>query len=98
MRLEPRTVYEADIEKKIVAAAERLGWWVAKFVSPGLNGVPDRIFLRLVGNRFRCVFIEVKRPDEEPSAQQAKRHRELREHGAEVYWVDSLEKALEILR
>lgn len=97
MRLEPKTVYEADIEKKIVKAAQRHGWWAAKFVSPGLNGVPDRIFLRKVDGWLRCVFIEVKRPGATPDKQQEIRHRELREHGAEVYWVDNLEDAIVIL-
>lgn len=84
---------ESQIEKDIRLYAKRRGWWVAKFVSPGLNGVPDRIFIR----RGCVIFIEVKKVGEEPTTQQAKRHKDMRDHGAKVYWVDNLEDAQEIL-
>jgi len=85
---------ESDIESDITDFAKVRGWWEAKFTSPGLRGVADRIFIR----RGRHIFIEVKRPGEEPTAQQQKRAREMKSHGAEVYWVDSLEQARAILR
>lgn len=85
---------EKDIEGDAVAFAEKHGWWVCKFVSPGKNGVPDRLFIR----DGRHVFIEFKREGEKPRKQQLKRHREMREYGAEVYVVDNLADAYRILR
>lgn len=85
---------ESEIESDITDFAEVRGWWQAKFTSPGLRGVADRIFIR----RGRHVFIEIKRPGEEPTLQQQKRARDMRSAGAEVVWVDSLEKARAILR
>jgi hypothetical protein len=89
-----KPVRESAVESDIVDFAEIRGWWAAKFVSPGLNGVTDRLFIR----RGRHVFMEVKRPGEEPTTQQHKRMRDMKAHGAEVYWVDSLEQARAILR
>lgn len=89
-----KEVRESDIEEQITEFAELRGWWQAKFVSPALRGVADRIFIR----RGRHVFIEIKKPGEEPTLQQQKRAREMKSHGADVYWVDSLERAREILR
>ena len=85
---------ESNIEADIIDFAQVRGWWEAKFVSPGLRGVCDRIMLR----RGRVVFIEVKRPGEEPTPQQQKRMREIKGQNAEVYWVTSLEQARAILR
>lgn len=85
---------ESDIEGDAVAFAERRGWWVAKFVSPGRRGVPDRLFIR--GGRH--VFVEFKRGDETARRQQTKRHREMREHGAEVHVIDNLKDAYDLLR
>lgn len=89
-----RTVLESSVESQIKDYAERRGWWYAKFTSPGLRGVPDRLFIR--GGRH--VFIEVKRPGEEPNVQQYRRHRDMRRHGAEVHWVDNVQDAMEILK
>lgn len=90
-----RPTLEAKVEVEIKRYAEAKGWWCVKFVSPGLRGVPDRLFIR----RGRHVFIEIKRPDgKPPTAQQLKRHREMRAHGAEVHWVDAVDAAKEILK
>ncbi len=88
------TPLEKVVEKEIKALAIRLGWLCWKFVSPGLRGVPDRIFIR----DGRVVFIEVKRPGETPNDQQTLRHMELRVAGCEVYWVDNVRAARVILK
>ena len=50
---------EHTIEQKLVAAVKQLGGIAPKFVSPGLNGVPDRIILLPGG----CMgFVECKAP------------------------------------
>lgn len=89
-----RKPLESAIEADACAYAKKRGWMVFKFVSPGRKGVPDRLFIR----DGRHVFIEFKRGDEEAQEQQKKRHREMREHGAEVYVVDNLKEAYAILR
>lgn len=68
--------------------AEGHGWWTCKFTSPGLRGVPDRIYLRERIGIKRTVFVEWKKDGEPPSVQQLKRHREMRNAGAEVYVLD----------
>jgi len=85
---------ESKIEAAIREYALLRGWWVAKFVSPGQTGVPDRIFIR---NGVH-IFIEVKRPGETPTPKQLSKHREMRRYGAVVHWVDNLEDAMEILK
>ena len=50
---------EKTIEAKLVTAAKRLGGLALKFVSPGFDGVPDRLVL-LPGGRL--AFIELKAP------------------------------------
>ena len=91
---ESKSVRESDIEGDITEFAQVRGWWECKFTSPGLRGVVDRMFIR----RGRVVFVEVKRPGEQPTLQQQKRARDMKSHGAEVYWVDSLDQARAILR
>lgn len=84
---------ESVIEGEIVDYAESRGWWQDKIMKTSRGSFPDRFFLR----RGRIVLIEVKATDEKARRKQAKRHRELREHGAEVYLIDNLEEAKEIL-
>jgi hypothetical protein len=85
---------ESQIEAEIREYAILRGWWAAKFVAPGQTGVPDRLFIR----RGRHIFLEIKRPGEEPTPKQYSKHKEMRAHGAEVYWVDNLEDAKAILK
>jgi hypothetical protein len=80
-----------DIEVPACEYARLRGWLVEKVVSQTRNGWPDRFFLR----HGRVVLCEFKKPGKEPTIQQAKRHKELRDAGAEVVWFDSLEHAKE---
>lgn len=85
---------EALIERTIRAEAKEAGWIVYKVQFPDTNGAPDRLF----GKDRRGVFIEFKRGNKEPTRQQYKRHKELRELcGFEVYWVDNEQDARRIL-
>jgi len=88
------TIRESSIEKTIVARAKARGWWSCKFTSPAMAGVPDRMFIR----DGRVVYIEIKRPGNKPTPLQAKRMADMRTHGAEVHWVDSVEAADAILQ
>lgn len=90
----PKPVLEKDIETAATEYAERRGWWCCKFTSPGLVGVPDRIYIR----RGRHIFVEWKKPKKDATLQQAKRHRDMRAHGAEVYVFDNLEDFKEMMK
>ena len=48
---------EKSIEKKLADAVKKRGGLAPKFVSPGLDGMPDRIVLMPGG---RLAFVEVK--------------------------------------
>ena len=54
---------EKSIEQELVRAVRTAGGLCAKWVSPGLDGVPDRIVLMPGG---RLAFVEVKAPGKSP--------------------------------
>ena len=60
-----------------------------KFVSPGMNGVPDRIVLMPDG---KMAFVELKAPGKKPRPLQLKRKRMLEMLGFPVYVVDNIEQ------
>lgn len=74
------------VEEPAIKFARKRGWHHLKITSPSKNGYPDDLFIR----QGRHVWWEFKAPGKEPSEQQYKRIRELKEVGAEVYWTDSL--------
>lgn len=78
-------IRESKVEKKCCEYAQGRGWWVSKFTAPGKKAVPDRVFVR----NGVVLFVEFKRPGETPTAQQAHRHKQMREKGANVTWVDN---------
>lgn len=84
---------ETPLERQICKFAERRGWIVYKWVSPGVRGVPDRMFIR----NGRVIFAEIKRADKEPSKQQGIRHAELRAAGVDVYSWDNMDDACAVL-
>lgn len=85
---------EAELEQSVRKYAEKRGWLWLKFVSPGYDGPPDRIGMR----RGRVIFMELKKKGETPEPHQLLVHQEMRDHGVEVFVVDNLEDAMEILR
>ena len=50
---------ESVVEKKFAAEVKKRGGLAVKFVSPGFNGVPDRLVLFPGG---RLAFVELKAP------------------------------------
>ena len=80
---------EATIERKLVSAAKLRGGICTKWVSPGYDGVPDRIVL-LPGGKIG--FVEVKAPGEKPRPLQLARHKTLMNLGFRVYVIDSVEQ------
>lgn len=86
----PKTVKEIDdIEQPFVEFAKSRGWLCEKVISLSRNGWPDRCLIR----KGRTVWAEFKAPGKKPNPQQARRHREMEKHGAEVVWFDDLEEA-----
>ena len=80
---------EATIERKLVSAAKVRGGICPKWVSPGYDGVPDRIVL-LPGGKIG--FVEVKAPGEKPRPLQLARHNLLRQLGFKVYILDGTDQ------
>ena len=76
---------EKDIERKFVAEVKRRGGICPKWVSPGFDGIPDRIALLPGG---KSGFVETKAPGEKPRPLQASRHALLRRLGFRVYVLD----------
>ena len=65
-----------------------MGGICPKWVSPGFDGVPDRIVLLPMG---RIGFVEVKAPGKKLRPLQAARHRLLEWLGFPVFTLDSVE-------
>lgn len=80
---------EKSIEKKLVEAVKEMGGLAPKFVSPGLDGVPDRIVLLPHG---MFAFIELKAPGKKMRPLQVRRKRQLEKLGFSVYCVDRPEQ------
>lgn len=78
---------EKDIEQYLVKRVKENGGKAYKWVSPGNDGVPDRIviFPRTI------IFVELKAPRKKPTLLQLARHKELAKLGYEVQVIDSKE-------
>ena len=79
---------EKEIEKKLTQMVKQAGGICPKLVSPGFDGMPDRMVLLPNG---RIGFVEVKAPGEKPRPLQTSRHRLLRSLGFKVYVIDKPE-------
>lgn len=80
---------EKTIEQKFVTEVKKHGGICPKFISPGFDGMPDRIVLLPFG---RLAFVEVKAPGEKPRPLQLARHKMLRRLGFRVYVLDDAEQ------
>lgn len=89
-----RILQEKDIEKYFVRRVREAGGKAYKFVSPGNNGVPDRMVCLPGG---RAVFVELKAPGKVPRPMQIHQIGILREFGFRVEIVDSKESADEFI-
>ena len=76
---------EKRIEKALIKEVKKRGGEALKFVSPGFDGMPDRLVLIAFG---KVGFVEVKAPGEKPRKLQLKRHKKLRSLGFKVYVLD----------
>ena len=85
---------EKDIERKFVRTVKNAGGIAPKFVSPGYDGMPDRIVLLPGG----CMgFVEVKDSGKKPRPLQLARHRLLAGLGFQVFVLDQAEQIPDIV-
>ena len=80
---------EKVVERKLIAAVKNMGGLAPKFVSPGLDGVPDRLVLLPHG---KMAFIELKAPGKEMRPLQIRRKEQLEQLGFRVYCIDKPER------
>ncbi len=80
---------EKFIEQKLVKAVKESGGICPKLISPGTDGMPDRMILMPEG---RIGFVEVKSQGKKPRQLQIKRIRQLRKLGFMVFVLDGTEQ------
>lgn len=80
---------ENAIERQLAMAVKKMGGMAVKFVSPGLDGVPDRIVLL---PDKKMAFVELKAPGKKLRPLQEKRRRQLEALGFSVYVIDGVEQ------
>ena len=80
---------EKYIEQKLVVAVKSMGGIAPKFVSPGIDGMPDRIVLLPMG---RIAFVECKATGKKMRPIQEKRKKQLEALGFSVYCLDDIEQ------
>ena len=76
---------EKQIEQRLSQRVKQLGGVAFKFVSPGMDGMPDRLILLPGG---RAAFAELKAPGLRPRPLQLRRKRQLEALGFRVYAID----------
>ena len=86
---------EKWIEQQLVKAVKDIGGIALKIVSPGFDGMPDRLIL--LPNR-KAAFVEVKAPGKTLRPLQEKRKRQLEALGFLVFCLDHIEQIGGILR
>lgn len=86
---------EKQIEHKLVQAVKAEGGICPKLVSPGTDGMPDRMVLL---PEAHIGFVEVKAPGQKPRLIQERRHAQLRDLGFQVSVLDDPEQIPGIIR
>ena len=76
---------ESTVEHRLVTEAKKRGGIALKFVSPGIDGVPDRLVLLPHG---KFAFVEVKAPGRTLRPLQVRRIGQLRELGYLAFCLD----------
>ena len=86
---------EQKIQKQISDALTAKGWFVTKLIKTTTNGIPDVLACK----NDQCMFIEVKKPGEEPTPLQLFTQRQMRGKGLTVfvaYGVDDVEVIMKL--
>ncbi len=84
---------EKKVESKACDVAKANGWFRRKISSPSDKGIMDRVFVK----DGRTVWIEYKRVGKEPTGLQCDVALQLLDHGAEVWWTNTVRGTKEIL-
>ena len=85
---------ERTLERILVRAVKAMGGFSPKLVSPGTDGMPDRLVLFPGG---KLAFVEMKAPGMQMRPLQVRRKRQLEALGFRVYCVDRPEQIGQIL-
>lgn len=88
------TMSEKQIEQRLVKAVKEQGGIAPKWVSPGTDGMPDRLLLLPGG---RAAFVEVKAPGKTLRPLQAHRKKQLEALGFPVFVLNDPKQVKEIL-
>ena len=80
---------EKTIEQKLTLMVKKQGGICPKFVSPGYDGMPDRLILLPNG---KTAFAELKAHGKKPRPLQTARHEMLKRLGFQVYVIDAAEQ------
>lgn len=86
---------ESSVERKLGQAVRERGCLYYKFVSPGNNGVPDRIILTPSGG---VLFVELKQNRGKLSPSQKVQIAKIRRHGQRVLVVHGTKDLPEVLQ
>lgn len=87
---------EKEVEKYLCSQVKNeLFGWALKFVSPGQNGVPDRVVLIPQG---RIYFVETKAPNKKLRKLQGYVCNKIQALGFSVLRIDTVEKADDFVR
>lgn len=84
---------EAQLEERVRDWCSDNGWKRKKMSSPGSKGTLDDYFI----DGGRHVWIELKHGDNTPTGLQWIEIEDIRAHGGEAYWANSLEQVVHIL-
>ncbi len=79
-------VSEKAIEKYLVERCREAGLLCLKYSNPNAVGYPDRLVCLPEG---KIVWVELKSKGKKPTKLQQIRHKELQDHGQDVYVIDS---------
>ena len=80
---------EKTVEAKLVAAVKGMGGLAPKFISPGYDGMPDRLVLLPNGI---LAFVELKAPGKKLRPLQVRRKNQIEALGFSVYCIDRPEQ------
>ena len=80
---------ESAIERKCKLLAQQKGWFQVKIEKTSVRGFPDRLFIRA----GKTVYVEFKNEVGRLSDEQVRVIAQMREHGADVYVISSMEEA-----
>ncbi len=85
---------EKTIEIKLTNTVKSMGGVALKLISPGFDGVPDRLVLLPYG---KLAFVELKAPGKRLRPLQEKRKRQLEALGYLVFCIDGAEQIGEMI-